>query len=362
MGREQGAAFSFQRAGGGGAILEVRDIHKRFEEGAGVLNGVSFEVEEGQIACLLGPSGCGKTTLLRIVAGLELPDQGSVTFEGQDMRSIPAHKRGFGLMFQDFALFPHKDVAGNVAFGLRMQGLPRQEIRKRVGEMLELVGLGPLAHRDVHQLSGGEQQRVALARALAPGPRLLMLDEPIGSLDRTLRDRLLEELRRILKQVRVTVLYVTHDQGEAFAIADRVIFIRQGRVVQIDTPEAVYSRPADAWVARFLGMQNLLPGTWVAPGVVRTEVGAVPVEGGGEGEVTLLIRPEAAAVGEAREGTVLHGTLTGRSFRGTLVHVVVQHPSGVALAFDLPASAEVPAVGQPIALTLRPEGIVCLEK
>ena len=349
------------------SILHVQNIHKRFADQDGVLHGISLDVAEGEIVSLLGPSGCGKTTLLRIIAGLEIPDQGRVVFDGQDMLSMPVHRRGFGLMFQDLALFPHKDVAANVAFGLHMRGLPRQEIARRVDEMLDLVNLRHLAHRDVYQLSGGEQQRVALARSLAPHPRLLMLDEPMGSLDRTLRDHLLEELRHILKQVGVTVLYVTHDQSEAFAIADRVVLMRDGRVVQTGVPEAVYRQPRNAWAARFLGMHNLLPGQWQGAGWVATEIGPLHVEGCGEGEVTLLIRPEAAAIGQGGvdaegPGAAVSGILVGRSFRGALAHVIVQCTCGMTLAFDLPASAETPPVGQPIALTIRPEGIVCLSE
>jgi ABC-type Fe3+/spermidine/putrescine transport system ATPase subunit len=344
------------------SILNVQNIHKHFADGVGVLHGIGLDVDQGEIASLLGPSGCGKTTLLRIIAGLEMPDRGHVLFDGRDMLSVPVHQRGFGLMFQDFALFPHKDVAANVAFGLRMQGLPAGEVERRVKEMLELVNLEHLAHRDVHQLSGGEQQRVALARSLAPRPRLLMLDEPMGSLDRTLRDRLLEELRHILKQVGVTVIYVTHDQSEAFAIADRVILMRAGQVIQAGRPEAVYRQPKNAWVARFMGMHNVLPGRWDAPGWVQTGIGPLRVDGCGQGQVTLLIRPEAAVIDQQGSGTSISGTLTSRSFRGALVHVTVQCAPGVTLAFDLPARAEIPAAGQPITLALQPEGIVCLSE
>jgi ABC-type Fe3+/spermidine/putrescine transport system ATPase subunit len=267
-------------------------------------------------------------------------------------------------MFQDFALFPHKSVAANVAFGLRMQKLPRDEIDRRVNEMLALVHLTDLAHRDVNQLSGGERQRVALARSLAPRPALLMLDEPIGSLDRTLRDRLLEELRRILKQVGVTVVYVTHDQGEAFAIADRVILIREGKVVQSGKPEDVYRQPADAWVAQFLGMQNLLPGKWVAEGWVRTAIGTLQAAGCGRGDVTLLIRPEAAELGQNGPGAAIRGAVIARSFFGVLVRVTVRVSAGpdrdLDLVFDLPAGGQVPQVGRSIVMRIRPHGVVCL--
>jgi ABC-type Fe3+/spermidine/putrescine transport system ATPase subunit len=342
-------------------ILTVRDIHKRFDDPAGVLHGISLEVQEGEIVCLLGPSGCGKTTLLRVIAGLEAPDRGQVLFAGQEMSQVPVHQRGFGLMFQDFALFPHKDVAANVAFGLRMQRWPPDRVATRVLEMLDLVNLGELAHRNVHQLSGGEQQRVALARSLAPQPRLLMLDEPMGSLDRTLRDRLLEELQRILKQVGVTVLYVTHDQGEAFAIADRIVLMFRGQVLQTGTPGQVYRQPRNAWAARFLGMQNLLLARWAAPGLVQTEAGPFHVAGEGEGGTILLIRPEAASVGATGPET-LRGALVARSFRGGSIHIVVQSACAVQLAFDLPTGSSLPEIGQPVTLTLSPDGLICLEE
>ncbi len=339
--------------------LSVQDIHKHFADAAGVLQGVSLQVQNGEVVCLLGPSGCGKTTLLRIIAGLERPDRGRVLFDGRDVTGVPVHERGFGLMFQDYALFPHKDVAANVAFGLRMQGLPRSEVERRVREALQMVNLEHLAHRDVHQLSGGEQQRVALARSLAPRPRLLMLDEPIGALDRTLRDRLLEELRRILKQVRLTVLYVTHDQNEAFAIADRVVLMRRGRVLQVGTPEEVYRRPATPWVARFLGMDNLLPGEWIAPQQVRTPIGVLRVVGEGKGPTTVLIRPEAAEIGDGGKNAI-GVMLTHRSFRGTFVHVTVRCAADISLSFDLPAGGQIPPEGESLTLTIRQEGIVCM--
>ena len=343
------------------SILTLRDIHKQFDDGVGVLFGIDIDVQEAEIVCLLGPSGCGKTTLLRVIAGLETPDRGQVLFDGQDISPLPVHRRGFGLMFQDYALFPHKDVAANVAFGLRMQKLAPSQVERRVREALALVSLQDLAHRDVNQLSGGEQQRVALARSLAPRPRLLMLDEPIGALDRTLRDRLLAELRRILKQVRVTVIYVTHDQDEAFAVADRVVLMNAGQIAQIGTPQEVYRRPSDAWAARFLGMQNLIPGDWIAPGLVATEVGTLAVEGCGQGPLTVLIRPEAATPARIEGGATIEGTLVSRSFRGPTVHIVVRCASGTQLAFDVPATGDLPEVGQPVTLTLQPSGIVCLQ-
>ncbi len=251
-------------------LLRVASISKSFS-GTTVLHDVSFHADEGEIVSLLGPSGCGKTTLLRIVAGLETADSGQVTFDGRVMDGVPVHHRGFGLMFQDYALFPHQDVVANVAFGLRMQGLPRAQVEARVVEMLDLVGLAGYEGRRVYDLSGGEQQRVALARSLAPGPRLLMLDEPLGSLDRALREELMNELRSILNGVGLTAVYVTHDQQEAFAVADRVIIMHRGHIVQQGAPQAVYSQPASPWVARFLGLGNLIPGCVAALDPLRMD-------------------------------------------------------------------------------------------
>jgi ABC-type Fe3+/spermidine/putrescine transport system ATPase subunit len=357
-------------------LLDVSSVSKAFA-GVPVLQEVSFHVEEGEIVCLLGPSGCGKTTLLRIVAGLEVADSGRVTFDGQPLDEVPVHRRGFGLMFQDYALFPHKDVAANVAFGLRMQAWTRQRVEARIAEMLDLVGLDGYERRRVYDLSGGEQQRVALARSLAPGPRLLMLDEPLGSLDRALREELMNELRAILKQVGVTSIYVTHDQQEAFAIADRVIIMKRGRIVQQGTPQAVYWRPASAWVARFLGLTNLVPGRIVGiepgpgPGllaVVDTPLGRLELQDVGEiaagEEVTLLIRPEAARLAAecADEGDlVIEGTVRDCSFRGGHYRLTIEHAAHLDLTFELVSGeSRPPEPGESLALSLRPEAISLL--
>lgn len=202
--------------------LELRGIELA-RGGKTILDGVSLTVADGEIVCLTGPSGSGKTTLLRVIAGLAAPDAGTVAFAGADLRDVPVHRRGFGLVFQDHALFPHRDVAANVAFGLRMQGVRRRELASRVAAQLELVGLADAGRRDVTTLSGGEQQRVALARALAPRPRLLLLDEPLASLDRELRDRLALDLRRILRAVGISAIHVTHDLAEAATVGDRTV-------------------------------------------------------------------------------------------------------------------------------------------
>ena len=240
-------------------MLELRDIGKSYE-GNPLLENVSLQIGEAETVCLLGPSGSGKSTLLRIAAGLESPDRGEVLWNGKPITRMPAHLRGFGLMFQDYALFPHLDAGENVAFGLRMKKLPRDRIQHEVREALARVNLAHYEHRRVAELSGGEQQRVALARALAPRPGLLMLDEPLGALDRALREELIEEIRRVLKSMRTPSLYVTHDQEEAFAVAARVAILHGGRIVQMGSPEELVARPASVWIAKFLGLGNILPG------------------------------------------------------------------------------------------------------
>ena len=241
-------------------ILTVSNLHKTYDS-VHAVNDVSFSADSGELLCLLGPSGCGKSTMLRLLAGLDEPDSGTMTFEGQNLNRLATQERGFGLMFQDLALFPHMDVFGNVAFGLRMQKLPSSEVSVKVHELLDLVEMRSYARRRVHELSGGERQRVALARSLAPAPKLLMLDEPLSSLDRVLREGLQTQVRRILKEIGVTSIYVTHDRDEAFTMADRLIFMNQGHIIQTGTPEEAIASPADGFVARTLGFKNVLKGT-----------------------------------------------------------------------------------------------------
>jgi spermidine/putrescine transport system ATP-binding protein len=243
----------------GKSMLELIGIHKSYE-GKPLLKGVTLRVDPGETVCLLGPSGGGKSTLLRIAAGLEQPEAGRVVWNGEEITRMPPHRRGFGLMFQDYALFPHLNVEENVAFGLRMQNLPEARIRREVKSALEKVDLAGFERRRTGELSGGEQQRVALARVLAPRPNLLMLDAPLGALDRALREQLAGQLHRLLRDLRIPSLYVTHDQEEAFAVAQRVALLHAGGIVQSGRPEELVAHPASAWAAGFLGLGNLLRG------------------------------------------------------------------------------------------------------
>jgi spermidine/putrescine transport system ATP-binding protein len=278
--------------------LDVQNIVKSYDY-APLLRGVSFSVEAGETVCLLGRSGSGKSTLLRIIAGLEEAESGTILWDGSDISGVPVHQRGFGLMFQDYALFPHRTVAQNVAFGLRMQNLSEDLIRERTAEMLDLVHMSEFSHRKVTDLSGGEQQRIALARALAPHPNLLMLDEPLGALDRTLKQSLLDDLREIIHTANIPVIYVTHDQEEAFSIADRLIMLNSGEIEQVGAPEEVYRHPATLWVAKFLGLGNILPAV-IHPSGDRTvtcasgnfKLSPGSCKPGKSGEVNLLLLPD----------------------------------------------------------------------
>ena len=237
-------------------MLTVRDARVVLG-GHQALAGADLDVERGAIVAVLGPSGSGKSTLLRAIAGLQRLDDGSVTLGGRSLAGVPPHRRGIGLMFQDDVLFPHRDVAANVSFGLRMQGMARAAAAARVAELLSLVGLGGREHRTVGSLSGGERKRVALARALAPAPQVLLLDEPLGALDRPLHDRLVVELKGLFDEIRQTAVYVTHDVAEAFAFGTRIAVMREGAVAQVATPERLWAYPGDDWVARFIGLENI---------------------------------------------------------------------------------------------------------
>ena len=253
-------------------MLEVRNIVKAYE-GKPLLRGISFSVAQGETICLLGASGSGKSTLLRMIAGLEFPESGQFLFNQIDLAQTPPHLRDFGLVFQDYGLFPHLNIFDNVAFGLKMRNVPAETIKPRVTEMLELVNLTGFENRKVTDLSGGEQQRVALARALAPSPRLLMFDEPLGALDKSLKEDLLNQIRAILHKTKIPATYVTHDQDEAFTIADRILFLHDGEIIRDGTPNEVWNSPSSVHAARMLGMGNVIEGVFASVNKVKTEVG-----------------------------------------------------------------------------------------
>ena len=294
--------------------LSVEHVGKTYE-GMDLLTDVSLEVQSGELLCLLGRSGSGKSTLLRIIAGIEPADRGRILWNGEDLSAVPTHRRGFGLMFQDFALFPHLNVAENVAFGLNLQKLPADEVKARVDEVLAQVNMQAFALRRVTDLSGGEQQRVALARSLAPHPKLLMLDEPLGALDRALRGQLQEELREQLHRTGIPAIYVTHDQEEALALSDRIALLHDGRIEQAGNARDVYAQPASLWVADFLGMTNLLPGqvTGSKPFSIQTQKGLFFPEKQGSSPIgskgMLLVKPFWVELTGSENG---ENTLTGK--------------------------------------------------
>ncbi|TNC35678.1 ABC transporter ATP-binding protein [Mumia zhuanghuii] len=307
-------------------LVELRHVTRRFGD-VTALDDVSLTIAENEFFALLGPSGCGKTTLLRAIAGFEQPDSGEMRLGGEDLVALPPHRRPLNLMFQSYALFPHMSVERNVAYGLEQEKLAKSEIRQRVGEVLETVGLSALASRKPHQLSGGQRQRVALARAVVKRPKLLLLDEPLSALDRKVRSQMQLELKRLQQEVGITFVVVTHDQEEAMSMADRLAVLAHGRVQQVATPVEIYRRPANLFVADFIGDGNRFAGRVVDGGIHVDSVGLLPghLVNDVVGEAHLVVRPEETRLGAPGAG-LLDGRVVETQFYGGVSTVAVEVP------------------------------------
>ena len=351
-------------------MIEIDHVTKRFGDYVAVAD-ANFSIGAGEFFSMLGPSGCGKTTTLRMIAGFETPTSGAIRLEGADVSRVAPHKRNVNTVFQHYALFPHMTVWDNVAYGPRSRKKDRAKIKKSVDEMLEVVRLTDFALRKPAQLSGGQQQRVALARALVLEPRVLLLDEPLAALDLQLRKGMQEELRRLHKDLRITFVFVTHDQGEAMGMADRIAVINHGRIEQMDSPEVIYQEPATAFVASFIGEMNFLPGErtpdgrFTSPGLGTLTAAHDRAEG--EGAVTIGIRPEGLhlAVGEAQDGSSgAPGVLLDRVLVGEACRVLVRLQDGTEVTVRRPRtewhSLSELTDGTPVALTWSEVDVIAL--
>jgi putative spermidine/putrescine transport system ATP-binding protein len=319
--------------------LEVVNLTKSFKQGKAV-DDVSLSIAEGKFVCFLGPSGCGKTTLLRMIAGLEQPSSGSILLNGRDITATPTHSRNFGMVFQALALFPHLNVADNIAYSLRLRQMGKRFRDERVAELLELVALPGVEQRRIEQLSGGQRQRVAIARALAQEPRLFLMDEPLSALDAKLRDHMQVELRQLQQRLKITTVFVTHDQREAMTIADEIVVMSNGKVQQVGSPIDIYRRPANRFVAGFIGQSNLLDVEPVSAGLVRLGGSDIRVAGneGAHGATTLCIRPEDVVLTPADASpTGLVGDVTFVRDVGASVDVWLQWQDRQILATATPA-------------------------
>jgi ABC-type Fe3+/spermidine/putrescine transport system ATPase subunit len=347
-----------------GAGLEISGLVKRYGQQT-ALDGVSINAGAGEFFTLLGPSGCGKTTLLRCVAGFARPDGGRIVCDGARLDTLPAHARDIGMVFQNYAIFPHLSVAENIAYGLRARRVPEPERARRVGDALDLVQMANLATRMPTQLSGGQQQRVALARALVVRPRLLLMDEPLSNLDARLRVTMRGEIRRIQRELGITTLYVTHDQEEALAVSDRVAVMQRGRVEQIGTPWDVYAEPRTAFVAQFVGLSNALEGT-----IVGREGRRVTVEAGGlrlDGETDLpgprllaVFRPEAVQLeADAGDRPGGEGRLVGAEFLGAVLRCGIRTAAGILIVADVhkPSGPSVKTDGELVRFAVAPTDV-----
>jgi putative spermidine/putrescine transport system ATP-binding protein len=322
--------------------------------GSVAVDGVSLDIRAGEFLTLLGPSGSGKTTLLNILAGFLAPDRGYVRFDGVDVTGFPPERRGLGMVFQSYSLFPHMSVAANVAFPLRMRGVPRAEWPARVAAALDLVRLDGYAERRPAQLSGGQQQRVAFARAIVARPGVLLMDEPLAALDLKLREAMQAEIAEYRRAIGATFVYVTHDQGEAMALSDRIAVLDRGRIAQCDTPEMIYDRPASRFVAGFIGQANFLPATYVDGAVRLADLDALLTVSGPApaGPAALCIRPEHMRRGG--DGPALQVQITEATFQGDAHRYAGVTASGVRLGFSEPRGADVLQPGSRVALAFDP--------
>ncbi len=332
-------------------FLAVEGLTKDFGATRAV-DGISLDLARNEFFALLGPSGCGKSTLLRMLAGFEVPTAGRILLDGQDITALKPERRPLNLMFQSYALFPHMTVARNIAYGLEMERLPRPEIRARVDEIMAVTDLATLADRKPDQLSGGQKQRVALARALVKRPRVLLLDEPLGALDRKLRERMQLELKRLQHEVGITFVIVTHDQEEALVMADRIAILRDGRLLQCGTPEDIYQRPSDRFVANFIGTMNFVPGMIDGQSHFTAPAINLPAPGTPPGRAVLAIRPEDVAL--APPGAGIPGTLRDIAYHGLdrVLHVTLA-ACDTPLQVRIPARTEAaPAIGDTLDIAL----------
>src|SRR5262245_43452271 len=303
-------------------LLQIDGVTKRFGPITAV-DRISLEVKDGEFFAILGPSGCGKTTLLRVIAGFEAPDEGRVRLAGADITELKANRRPVNLMFQSYALFPHMTAFGNVAYGLEMEGVAGEELKKRVDQALAMVRMADYAARKPNQLSGGQRQRIALARALVKRPKVLLLDEPLGALDRKLREQMQIELKRLQQDTGIAFVVVTHDQEEALTLADRIALLDRGRIVQLATPRELYDRPVNRFAADFIGLMNFIEGAANGSGFVAKNIGALPAP---SGTGTLLaIRPERVRLSDRAETGAIAGEIEGAAFLGqdVVAHVTV---------------------------------------
>ncbi|MBU8807629.1 ABC transporter ATP-binding protein [Mycolicibacterium goodii] len=342
----------------GGVAVELVDLTRSYGN-VKALDGLSLRMEPGELVALLGPSGCGKTTALRILAGLDEATSGTVLVDGRDVSSVPANKRDMGMVFQAYSLFPHLTVLDNVAFGLKMRGKAKRDRLSTAADMLDLVGLAAHKNKYANELSGGQQQRVALARALAIAPRVLLLDEPLSALDAKVRAQLRDEIRRVQLEVGTTTLFVTHDQEEALAVADRVGVMSQGKLEQLAAPAELYANPATPFVAEFVGLHNKIPAE-VSDGKARLLGTAVPTLAGsvGSGQGTAMVRPESVTVRADPDGTAVVASV---AFLGPISRVYVNLPDGPVIHAQLSsAQARTFEAGQAVSVGLEPAPVLVI--